>query len=148
MFINRIELRMVREKARLYGDERIKLGCKVTRAEDVFCLFGWLSEQVQEEVYALYLDAKNKVIGYTLVSKGAVDQAVIAPADILRPALLSSAVSIVLVHNHPSGDPGPSLQDRQLTKQLEQACSFVGIKLLDHLVIGDGSYRSLKETGD
>jgi DNA repair protein RadC len=148
MFINRIELRIVREKVKPYGARGIEFGRQITGPEDVFHLFSWLSERVQEEVYGLYLNTRNKIIGYALVSKGAIAQTAVVPVDVLRPAILSSAASVILIHNHPSGDPEPSLEDRQLTNHLSEACNLVGIRFLDHVVIGDGSYRSLKETGD
>jgi len=139
MFLRRAEVQV--------GDKRIPYGIPkgmvIREPGDVFRAFGFLSEGVQEEVYALYMDIRQKVIGFYQVSKGSIDLTVFKPADVLRPALLVGAASIILVHNHTSGDPEPSLEDRQMTIKMREACSILGLVFHDHVVIGRDDYRSI-----
>lgn len=96
----------------------------------------------QEQVRALYLDTKQKLIGDVILSKGTINSAVISPRDIYREALRCNSVSFVLIHNHPSGDPTPSKEDKQLTFRVKSAGEMLGISLLDHIIIGDTTYIS------
>ncbi|HIE51577.1 MAG TPA: JAB domain-containing protein [Armatimonadetes bacterium] len=101
----------------------------------------------KEHFIALLLNTKNEVIGEVTVSVGTLDMSVAHPREIFRAAIRRSSAGIVLLHNHPSGDPQPSSEDVQLTKQLVQAGNLLGIEVVDHLVIGDGRYVSLREKG-
>jgi len=145
MFLKRIELQMVSDRNVPYGPipDGIPEGLEIRNDENVFRAFGFLSGRVQEEVYALYLDTKNMVIGFYMVSRGTLDKTIFSPADILRPALLMNCSSIILVHNHPSGMTAPSLEDLTVTKRMNEACQVLGLKLLDHIIIGEGCYRSI-----
>ena len=140
MYIKRIELRLLREKTVPYSGP-------INSAANVYEMFSRLSNNVQEEIYAIYLDAKNRVVGYYQVAKGSINHAHIKAADVLRPALLTNATSCILVHNHPSGDPEPSREDRLITDVIKKAAELFGITLLDHIVIGDGRFKSLAEEG-
>jgi len=82
-----------------------------------------------------------------LVTRRILDAALIHPREVFRAAIVESAAGIILVHNHPSGDPTPSQEDRMVTKQLVEAGSAVGIPVLDHVIIGEGSFVSLAERG-
>ena len=95
----------------------------------------------------LALDTKNKVIGVFTVSTGSLNASIIHPRDVFQRAILSNAASVILVHNHPSGDPSPSSEDVELTKKLAAAGKMLDIDVLDHVVIGAGRYVSLKENG-
>ena len=101
----------------------------------------------QEQFRALLLDSKHRVLRDVLVAQGGLNSAVVHPRDLLRPAILASAAALLLIHNHPSGDPEPSEEDLRLTARFEEASRLIGIELLDHLVIGGGEYISLKERG-
>ena len=101
----------------------------------------------QEVMRLLLLNTKNKLISCTDVSKGTVNAALISPRELFIDALEKNAVSIVLLHNHPSGDPTPSQEDIVLTKRIREAGRLIGIELLDHLVIGNNCYTSLREEG-
>ena len=104
---------------------------------------------LQERFLVAMLDTKNKVIGISVVTIGLMDQSLIHPRECFRPAILANAASIIIGHNHPSGDPTPSEEDRRVTARIEQAGQILGIELLDHIIIGDGTenFVSLKEMG-
>ena len=100
-----------------------------------------------EHVYLLLCDNKNHIIKEILLSKGTVNASVISPREIFIEALRYHAVHVLLIHNHPSGDPQPSYEDIQITRQILEASHLMQILLLDHIIIGDNTYISLKEKG-
>jgi DNA repair protein RadC len=124
-------------------------GRPIKSSEDAFNTLNPLVRHEDREVFiALALDAKNKLIRSPIVvAIGSTSQAVIDPRSLLKPLLLSSAVSTIIAHNHPSSCPEPSQEDIDFTLKLFEACMLMGIKLFDHIVIGDGSYVSLAERG-
>lgn len=95
-----------------------------------------------EEVWAVFLNQRATVIDQQMLSKGTLTQTSIDCRTVLRNALLVNAVSLILLHNHPSGDPRPSAQDIQFTDRLRKACSLMDIRLLDHIVIGEKGFFS------
>ena len=99
----------------------------------------------QEEVRAMFLDTKQVFLRDVLLSKGTVNASLISPREVLIQALRHGAVTMVLIHNHPSGDPSPSKDDIALTRRLSQAGAVVGIPLIDHIVIGDLRYISFRQ---
>lgn len=99
----------------------------------------------QEQVYALFLDSKNKVIAEKLISQGTLNRSIVHPRDIFRWAVIYNCASFVLAHNHPSGDAEPSKQDLEFTEKIEQASRMMGIDFLDHFIISDIDYLSFKE---
>jgi DNA repair protein RadC len=104
-------------------------------SQTVRCLYH--AEQLPEEhVWLLVFDAKNHLIGIFEVSRGSYTQAALNPAQILQRALLCGAVGIALVHNHPSGDPEPSREDRTLTERIKAATNLCGIEFIDHVIVG------------
>ncbi len=104
-----------------------------------------LRHEEQENIIVLMLDSKNHPMGEPVLSKGTANAAMITPREIFMEALRFHAVSIILIHNHPSGDPNPSKNDLELTQRVSQAGKLVGILLLDHIVIGDRKYISFRE---
>ncbi len=98
----------------------------------------------QEHLYALLMDVKNKIIAKTLVSKGGLSSSTVHPREVFKKAIKKSCAAIIIAHNHPSGDPTPSDNDIEVTKRLYEAGEILGIELLDHLIIGDGKYFSMK----
>ena len=100
-----------------------------------------------EELYVLMLDTKNRMIRDQLMSRGTVNHTAAAPRELFIEALRYHAVNVVLVHNHPSGDPTPSQEDKNLTLRIRQGGALIGIGLLDHIIIGDNTYFSFKERG-
>ena len=106
-----------------------------------------LRHATQEQMKLLMLNTKARLIGETDISKGTVNATVISPRELFLEALQKNAVSIILMHNHPSGDPTPSREDVLLTKRVQEAGELIGIELLDHIIIGNNCYISLKEKG-
>jgi DNA repair protein RadC len=98
-----------------------------------------------EEVWLLCLDAKNALRSARRIARGGLHGCALRPADVLRPALEDAASGIVLVHNHPSGDPSPSAADIEMTRALVDACHIIGLHLLDHVVVARAGARSLRE---
>lgn len=105
-----------------------------------------MRHQKQEHMKLLMLDTKSKLIGEKDISKGTVNAALITPRELFIEALANGAVYIILLHNHPSGDPTPSKNDIMLTQRVKEAGEIVGIHLLDHIVIGNNCYVSLMES--
>ena len=121
----------------------------VCSPQDVYNLTAPEMERLaQEQVRVLLLDTRSRVTAQRTIYQGNVNSSVMRPAEALRPAVIDSAPSIIVVHNHPSGDPEPSHQDVSITRDLAEAGRLLGIELLDHVVIGSGgSWVSLKERG-
>lgn len=111
--------------------------------EDVFDI----SNSPEELMVMLTLDTKNKITGLFVVSQGTINASIVHPREVYKRAILQNANSIILAHNHPSGDTTPSNEDVSITKRLVEVGELVGIKLLDHLIIGRGRYISFKEKG-
>jgi DNA repair protein RadC len=101
----------------------------------------------QEEFRVLLLNTQHAVVRELVVTRGTLDASVVHPREVFRAAIVESAAAVVLVHNHPSGDPTPSREDREVTEQLAAAGQLIGIPVLDHVVIGDGRYVSFVEAG-
>ena len=116
-------------------------------ARDV--LAAYLDGVDREHFVVLLLDQKNKIIGLHTVSTGSLSASVVHPREVLKVAILSNAATIVAGHNHPSGDPNPSQEDRDSTERLRNACKIMGIALLDHIIVGDGgeAYFSFADEG-
>lgn len=108
--------------------------------------FMCIHEETEEYLYLICLNTKNKVIGVFELTHGTVNSSLFSVREVFQKALLANAVSIILMHNHPSGDPTPSRQDIEVTKRTSEAGNLIGIELLDHIVVGDW-YCSLKEKG-
>lgn len=101
----------------------------------------------EEHIFVLFLNAKNRVLGVQKMTGGHVDSCLLSPASIVKRALLANAVGIVLAHNHPSNEPGPSPEDKALTAKLNSLLRELDVKLHDHLIVCEDSYYSFKEAG-
>jgi DNA repair protein RadC len=106
-----------------------------------------LRDLPQEEFRVLLLNAQHAVFREVLVTRGILDASVVHPREVFRHAVAETAAAVILVHNHPSGDPSPSAEDRQVTRQLAEAGRLLGIPVLDHVVVGDARYVSFVESG-
>lgn len=116
---------------------------RIRGPEDVFRLMApRLRNLTHEEFHALLLNTQHRVLRDVLVTRGILDASLIHPREVFRPAILASASSIILVHNHPSGDPQPSPEDRVVSRQISDAGKAVGIRVLDHVVVGEGRWAS------
>ena len=112
-------------------------------------LHTYLADVDREHFVVLMLDQKNKIIGIHTVSIGSLSASVVHPREVFKPAILSNAANILIAHNHPSGQPQPSQEDRVLTVRLAAAGKLLGISVLDHVIIGDGTsaYFSFADEG-
>jgi DNA repair protein RadC len=119
---------------------------KIKTAKDVYNYFiDNLQDKKKEHFYALLLDSKNQIISEELISVGTLNSSLIHPREVFNSAVKASANSIILVHNHPSGDSTPSSEDKEVTKMLYNAGHLLKIKVADHVIIGKDDYTSLKE---
>lgn len=116
-----------------------------TPAASAAALAALLQDEPGEVFAILCLSTKHRVIAYHEVSRGTLDATLVHPREVFKAALLSNAASIILTHNHPSGDPTPSPDDHQLTRRLVDAGRLIGVEVLDHIIVGDGHYFSFKE---
>jgi DNA repair protein RadC len=119
---------------------------KFSYANGVYESFKHLQNETKEHFIALHLSSKNALICIDTVAIGSLSAATVHAREVFKTALLSSAAALVLIHNHPSGDPEPSKEDVVLTKQLVEASKIIGIKIHDHIIIGEG-YYSFMENG-
>jgi DNA repair protein RadC len=117
--------------------------------EDVAEMFSAeFAGEKQEYLYTVLLNVKHEMIGRELVAKGGITSSPAIPQDVFRPAVRRGAAGIILVHNHPSGDPSPSEDDYKVTQRISEAGALIGIKLVDHVVVGGGGgFSSLKARG-
>ena len=130
------------------GPERAEKPPSITTPKDVHDLLGpEMSKLAQEQLRVLLLNTRNVVVGQRVIYQGNISSAIIRHAEVLRPAVLEAVPSIIVSHNHPSGDPTPSPEDVRVTKDLAKAAKLLDIELLDHIVIGEKSFVSLKEKG-
>ena len=132
------------ELGRRAAAEEVSGAAQVRGPADVFARMGpRLRDAPQEEFHALLLNSRHRVLREVLVTRGILDSALIHPREVFRPAVSEGAAGVILVHNHPSGDPTPSAEDRAVTRQLAEAGRAVGIPVLDHVILGRGGYASL-----
>ena len=118
----------------------------VTSPEDcVGLLMPLLRYETHEKFVVIILNAKNKVLGIRQISEGSLSTAVVHPREVFQKAIMNHAAAIICAHNHPSGDPTPSKEDKDLTSTLAATGKILGIPVLDHVVVGDGLYYSFKE---
>ena len=106
-----------------------------------------MRHEEQEIMICMMLNTKNQLLGETVISRGTVNASLVSPRDLILAAFRFRAVFIIIVHNHPSGDPKPSRDDLEITKRIQAACSLVDIPLLDHIIIGDQRYISFRQEG-
>jgi DNA repair protein RadC len=114
----------------------------------VYAAYGPLMEDLRREVFRIaLLDAQNGLLRDLVVSEGTLSATLVQPREVFRPAILEAAASIILLHNHPSGDPTPSREDVRLTRQLVECSHLLEIRINDHLIVGRGTYVSFAEKG-
>lgn len=137
------ELKVVRERRAGYVPARA-----VSGSGDVYAAFkDRFGRMDREEFLVVLLDAKGRTMGFNIVSVGTLAASLVHPREVFKPAILGNAASVILLHNHPSGDPTPSPEDVTLTCRLREAGELLGIKVIDHVIVGDGCYRSFADDG-
>lgn len=120
---------------------------RVSNSRDVYDQVYHYSKADREVFLLLFLDSKNKVIDIETHTIGSVDSSAVYPQQVFRSALIHNASALICVHNHPSGDPEPSLMDKEITKQIAMGAYILNIKFLDHVIVGDGRYYSFGDSG-
>jgi len=140
-----MQILAIAELGKRYDQEKNSVK-KITCAEDVFKLFHTrLKDKKQEHFYMIMLNNMNNIIKEEQITQGALNSAIIDSKEIFKHPLRNSAAKIILVHNHPSGDSSPSQEDRETTEKLIEAGELLGIKVLDHVIIGKDSWWSWKQ---
>jgi DNA repair protein RadC len=119
---------------------------RYTSPQQIYELFRDLAIESKEHFICLHLDTKHKLLCFDRVTVGTLDGSLVHPREVFKTALLSSAASVILLHNHPSGDPAPGAEDREVTRKLVEAGRLLGVPILDHVIVGDGFY-SFRESG-
>ena len=120
----------------------------VNRSQDIYDILGpEMSALAQEQLRVLLLNTSNEVIGQRVIYQGNVNSSMVRAAEVFRPAVVEVVPAVVVVHNHPSGNPDPSPNDVTITRKLRQAAELLDIELLDHVVIGGRRHVSLKNRG-
>ena len=142
------QLQAVLEMNRRYLSERLERGQALTSPEDT-CAFltAQLRDRPQEIFCCLYLDTRHRVLAFEELFRGTLDGAAVYPREVVKQALAYNAAAVILAHNHPSGVAEPSRADEVLTQRLKDALALVDIRVLDHLVVGDGDITSFAERG-
>jgi DNA repair protein RadC len=121
---------------------------QIRAPQDVFtAVQGFLADADREYFLILTLSTKNNINGVNVVSIGSLNSSLVHPREVFKMAILSNAAAVILVHNHPSGDPNFSNEDLEITRRLVEAGRLIGIEILDHVVVGDGCWVSFKEKG-
>ena len=114
-------------------------------ADVAFFVRSVLLDNSREHLVALYLDGAHKIASYSIVSIGTANLALISPREVFQRAVIVGAISLIVAHNHPSGNSEPSDADREITKRLSESGNILGIPLLDHVIVTDKTFYSLKE---
>ncbi len=140
--ISIVSIKMVREASVLYDIRKIGSPKDCVELGKKF-----LEDADREQLIVCCLDTKNQPTAINVVSVGNLNNSLVHPREVFKPAILSNSASIILFHNHPTGDPTPSNEDKLITERLRESGEILGIKLIDHIIIGDNSYYSLKEKG-
>jgi DNA repair protein RadC len=120
---------------------------RISSSAEVYELFKFLAQEPRENFLCIHLNSKNRIICIDRVSVGSLTASIVHPREVFSSVLLSAAAAILLCHQHPSGDPEPSREDLEITKRLKDGADLLGVRLLDHVVIGDGGYVSLADRG-
>ena len=136
------------ELGRRTSSETARRGMRIRGPRDVYRRLGpVLRDRRQEEFWVVYLDTQNRILNERRLTIGLLNSSLVHPREVFAPAIARSAASLILAHNHPSGDPEPSPEDLEVTLQLVESGRLLGIPVRDHIVIGDGSFVSLLERG-
>lgn len=138
-----VKIKLVRESSFLYGKRRLNNPVDAYELGKFF-----MEESDREQLVVCCLDTKNQPLNLHVVSIGSLNASIVHPREVFKAAILSNAASIILFHNHPSGDPTPSSEDLCASERIRDCGKLIGIDLLDHIITGEDSYYSMREKGD
>jgi len=142
------EVQALFQIARRFSDTRLQPGQRYRSSKDAFAHFHERLCDYRKEVFlALLLDSKNRLIREVQISEGSLNASIVHPREVFAPVLRESASAVLFVHNHPSGDPNPSQEDIAITDRLKQVGELMGVRVLDHIIVGNGEYVSLADRG-
>jgi len=142
------EIQALFELARRFARSEIRPGTRLTSSQDVFDHFHERLRARRKEVFiSLLLDSKNRLLREVQVSEGSLNASIVHPREVFAPVIRESAAAVLFVHNHPSGDPTPSREDIELTTRLREAGELMGVRVLDHIIVGNGEYVSFCDRG-
>jgi DNA repair protein RadC len=140
--VNIVSLKLVKESSMLYKDRSVR------SPEDSYKLLKqFLEDKDREHFIVVALDTKNQPVSINICHIGSLNASIVHPREVMKSAVLSNAASIIVGHNHPSGKVEPSREDIEVTKRLVEAGKIIGIEVLDHIIVGDDTFTSLKEKG-
>ncbi len=146
--VKAVKLKCIAELSKRLSETERKASIQMDKPETVASYYMERLRHRQREVVLLVMtDNKNRLLNDCVISEGTVNAALMSAREIFLTAFQNKAVSILLLHNHPSGDPTPSISDIQITKKIAEASKLVEIPLIDHIIIGDNKYISFKEKG-
>jgi len=136
------------EMARRLGSHKWESGQPLRSSEDVFHHFRHdLEKEKKELFYVILLNNKNKKLREVKISEGSLTASLVHPREVYNPVIRESAAAVIFVHNHPSGDPAPSQEDIEITRRLKEVGEVMGVRVLDHVVIGHDRYFSFSDRG-
>ena len=138
---------IVRDAPAIPAEIQPFVGRQYCSSADVFQAFRQLSSMPTEVFLVVHLDGKNRMIGMSTISVGCLTRSLVHPREVFRPAIANLTAGLLFIHNHPSGEPEPSQEDIQITQRLCEVGKLIGIRCLDHLVIGSGRYFSFADNG-
>ncbi|MBN1958692.1 MAG: DNA repair protein RadC [Desulfuromonadales bacterium] len=142
------EIQALFQIARKFSEKRLHPGASYRSAEDIYLHFHERLCDYRKEVFlALLLDSKNRLIREVRISEGSLNASIVHPREVFAPVLKESAAAVLFIHNHPSGDPTPSQEDIAITRRLKEVGDLMGVRVLDHIIIGNGDYVSLADRG-
>ena len=142
------EILALGELARRFAATPLSPGTRFTSSREVFAHFHERLRDLKKEVFlTLLLDSKNRILREIQVSEGSLNTSIVHPREVFQPVIRESAAAVLFVHNHPSGDPAPSREDLELTTRLRDAGVLMGVRVLDHIIIGSDRYVSLADRG-
>lgn len=140
--VNIVSLKLIKESSLLYKERSVR-----TPGDGYQLMKLFLADKDREHFIVASLDTKNQPVSVNVCHIGSLNASIVHPREIMKSAILSNAASIIVGHNHPSGLTEPSKEDIEVTKRLVEAGKLMGIELLDHIIVGDNRYTSLKEKG-
>ena len=142
------QIKAALEIGKRLASEKFKVKRKIESCDDVYKLVHpYMGDLTREEFKIILLSSRNNLILERTLFEGSLSESIVNTREIIKEALNNSAAAIIFVHNHPSGDPSPSVDDKEITKRLVNASNLVGIRPFDHIIIGKNSYYSFAESG-